>query len=122
MLLELEINDRQYNDISSFCEANNLQVQDYIMSLITEKHSLNKFGDLNNLIPKAIDESTVVVKKRGRPKKNSVSTETTQDIRNEKLAIGIKENDSTETAKPIQNEETANHKAVVKRKRTLKTI
>ena len=119
MQLELEISDRQYDDISAFCKANNLQVQEYITSIITEKHSLNKFGDLNNIIPKAFEDSVVTVKKRGRPKKAVSEIEISQD---KGTVSKTKDGGLTETGYGDSNIVEEKHKAVVKRKRTLKTI
>lgn len=117
MKLEIELEDRQYSDILSYCEANKLNVQTYLCEIIGEKHSINKFGDLNELIPKVIEESTVSVKKRGRPKKVSESLEQPSKAVTE---------DSVKTETPqlpfVENKEEVAVKPTVKRKRTLKTL
>ena len=117
MKLEIELEDRQYNDILSYCEANKLDIQAYLCKIIGEKHSINKFGDLNELIPKVIEESTVSVKKRGRPKKSSESVEQPSETATD---------DSAKTENQpmaiIENKEEVVVKPTVKRKRTLKTL
>lgn len=119
MKIELDFNDRQYNDIELYCKSNKLDIQAYLIDIITEKHSINKFGDLNDIIPKAIEESTVSVKKRGRPRKNTeekkeenttVETPIKEDIKKEKDILEDKEIEQT-VVKPT-----------IKRKRTLKTL
>ena len=65
----LRINDRLFYDIQEYCDKNDLDMMEYLVELIEERHMINKYGDLNEIIPKAIEESKVEVKKRGRPKK-----------------------------------------------------
>ena len=65
----LSINDRLFYDIQEYCNKNDLDMREYLVELIEERHMINKYGDLNEIIPKAIEESKVEVKKRGRPKK-----------------------------------------------------
>ena len=65
----LKINDRLFYDIQEYCNKNDLDMMEYLVELIEERHMINKYGDLNEIIPKAIEESKVEVKKRGRPKK-----------------------------------------------------
>jgi hypothetical protein len=117
MKLEIELEDRQYNDILSYCEVNKLDIQAYLCKIIGEKHSINKFGDLNDLLPKVIEESTVSVKKRGRPKKSSGTVEQPSEIATDDFVKT--ENQPIEI---IENKEEAVVKPTVKRKRTLKTL
>lgn len=65
----LRINDRLFYDIQEYCNKNDLDMGEYLVELIEERHMINKYGDLNEIIPKAIEESKVEVKKCGRPKK-----------------------------------------------------
>ena len=65
----LRINDRLFYDIQEYCNKNDLDMREYLVELIEERHMINKYGDLNEIIPKAIEESKVEAKKRGRPKK-----------------------------------------------------
>lgn len=65
----LSINDRLFYDIQEYCNKNDLDMREYLVELIEERHMINKYGDLNEIIPKVIEESKVEVKKRGRPKK-----------------------------------------------------
>ena len=65
----LRINDRLFYDIQEYCNKNDLDMREYLVELIEERHMINKYGDLNEIIPKAIEESKAEVKKRGRPKK-----------------------------------------------------
>lgn len=65
----LRINDRLYYDIDDYCYKNGIDMREYLVELIEAQHMINKYGDLNEILPKAIEESKVEVKKRGRPKK-----------------------------------------------------
>lgn len=103
MTFNIELNDRIYKDIEFYCKTNNVTIQDYITELIEEKHSMNKYGDLNDIMPKIVEESTVEVKKRGRPKKTTEET-------------------IVEDEKELKTEEIVTNKAMPKKKRTLKTL
>lgn len=65
----LRINDRLFYDIQEYCNRNNLEMEEYLVELFEAQHMINKYGDLNEIIPKVVEESKVIVKKRGRPKK-----------------------------------------------------
>ena len=122
MTISIELDDRQYRDIESYCDMNNIKVNDYLTDIITEKHMINKYGDLNEIMPVAIEENKTKIKKRGRPKKDTepqseigtVVEEKKEDTNEEKenKAVEITENREVETVV----------KPTVKRKRTLKTI
>lgn len=135
MKIEIELDERQYNDIDGYCKANNIDIQKYLIDIISEKHSINKFGDLNELLPKVIEEERVQVKKRGRPKKVKEIIEETIKTSIEKEAIeNASESDLDDNIKlttvftiPSEaNEEVTEQKKVVKptvkRKRTLKAL
>lgn len=135
MKLEIELDDRQFNDIEGYCKANNLDVQSYLIDIISEKHSINKFGDLNDLIPSIIEEEKVEVKKRGRPKKvKEVIEETikTQTINEtvDKTSENVSSKDDVLTTvistpnemEEIKKKEESIVKPTVKRKRTLKAL
>lgn len=135
MKLEIELDDRQFNDIEGYCKANNLDVQSYLIDIISEKHSINKFGDLNDLIPSIIEEEKVEVKKRGRPKKvKEVIEETikTQAINEtvDKTSENVSSKDDVLTTiistpnemEEIKKKEESIVKPTVKRKRTLKAL
>ena len=135
MKLEIELDDRQFNDIEGYCKANNLDVQNYLIDIISEKHSINKFGDLNDLIPKVIEEEKVEVKKRGRPKKvkevieEPIKTQSIDEISDNTSDNISSEGDNLTTVVTIPNEveevrkeETPIVKPTVKRKRTLKAL
>ena len=122
MTISIELDDRQYRDIESYCDMNNIKVNDYLTDIITEKHMINKYGDLNEIMPVAIEENKTKIKKRGRPNKDTepqsgieaVVEEKKEDTNEEKenKMVEITENREVETVV----------KPTVKRKRTLKTI
>lgn len=119
MIISIELDDRQYRDIESYCDMNNIKVNDYLTDIITEKHMINKYGDLNEIMPVAIEENKTKIKKRGRPKKD---TEPQSEI-----GVVVVEEKKEETENNM-GEITENRevetvvKPTVKRKRTLKTI
>lgn len=135
MKLEIELDDRQFNDIEGYCKANNLDVQSYLIDIISEKHSINKFGDLNDLIPSIIEEEKVEVKKRGRPKKvkeaieETIKTQTINETV-DKTSENVSSKDDVLTTvistpnemEEIKKKEESIVKPTVKRKRTLKAL
>ena len=118
MTISIELDDRQYRDIELYCNMNNIKINDYLTDIITEKHMINKYGDLNEIMPVAIEENKTKIKKRGRPKKDVESQSeigaVAEDVNEEKenKTVEITENREVETVV----------KPTVKRKRTLKTI
>ena len=122
MTISIELDDRQYRDIELYCNINNIKINDYLTDIITEKHMLNKYGDLNEIMPVAIEEDKTKIKKRGRPKKD---TEPQSEIG---TLVEEKKEDTNEEKENKMVEITENRevetvvKPTVKRKRTLKTI
>lgn len=122
MTISIELDDRQYRDIELYCNMNNIKINDYLTDIITEKHMINKYGDLNDIMPVAIEENKTKIKKRGRPKKD---TEPQSEI---EAVIEEKKEDTNEEKENKMVEITENRevetvvKPTVKRKRTLKTI
>lgn len=135
MYLNIELNDRIFNDIDAYCKANNLDVNEYLVGIISEKHSINKFGDLNELLPKVVEETKVEVKRRGRPKKvkteEVVNAKEKSTLKAEKDETPVKEGHTLTTVFTIEEKKTeiaednpdeVKPKSVVKRKRTLKAL
>lgn len=122
MTISIELDDRQYRDIELYCNMNNIKINDYLTDIITEKHMINKYGDLNEIMPVAIEENKTKIKKRGRPKKD---TEPQTEIG---TVVEEKKEDTNEETENKMVEITENREAetvvkpTVKRKRTLKTI
>ena len=122
MIISIELDDRQYRDIELYCNMNNIKVNDYLTDIITEKHMINKYGDLNEIMSVAIEEDKTKIKKRGRPKKD---TEPQSEI---EAVVEEKKEDTNEEKENKTVEITENREAetvvkpTVKRKRTLKTI
>ena len=122
MTISIELDDRQYRDIELYCNMNNIKINDYLTDIISEKHMINKYGDLNDIMPVAIEEDKTKIKKRGRPKKD---TEPQSEIG---AVVEEKKEDTNEETENKMVEITENRevetvvKPTVKRKRTLKTI
>ena len=122
MTISIELDDRQYRDIELYCNMNNIKINDYLTDIISEKHMINKYGDLNDIMPVAIEENKTKIKKRGRPKKD---TEPQSEIG---TVVEEKKEDTNEEKENKMVEMTENRevetviKPTVKRKRTLKTI
>ena len=118
MTISIELDDRQYRDIELYCNINNIKINDYLTDIITEKHMLNKYGDLNEIMPVAIEENKSKIKKRGRPKKD---TEPQSEIGT--VVEGVNEETENKMVEMTENREVETVvKPTVKRKRTLKTI
>lgn len=122
MIISIELDDRQYRDIELYCNMNNIKINDYLTDIITEKHMINKYGDLNEIMSVTIEEDKTKIKKRGRPKKD---TEPQSEIG---TVVEEKKEDTNEEKENKMGEITENRevetvvKPTVKRKRTLKTI
>lgn len=119
MTISLNIEERLYNDIITYCKINNLDFQLYLTDIITKNHTINKFGDLNEIIPKIIQEETVEVKKRGRPRKKVDDNEKKNNEAKTNVKVTEVMSNTTESSK---ENETIEIKPTVKRKRTLKTL
>ena len=118
MIISIELDDRQYRDIELYCNMNNIKINDYLTDIITEKHMINKYGDLNEIMSVTIEEDKTKIKKRGRPKKD---TEPQSEIGT--VAEGVNEEKENKMVEITENREAETVvKPTVKRKRTLKTI
>ena len=118
MTISIELDDRQYRDIELYCKMNNIKINDYLTDIITEKHMINKYGDLNDIMPVAIEENKTKIKKRGRPKKDTEPQSEIGTVVEEK-----KEETENKMVEMTENREVETVvKPTVKRKRTLKTI
>ena len=118
MTISIELDDRQYRDIELYCNMNNIKINDYLTDIITEKHMLNKYGDLNEIMSVSIEEDKTKIKKRGRPKKDAEPQSEIEAVVEEK-----KEEKENKMAEITENREVETVvKPTVKRKRTLKTI
>ena len=118
MIISIELDDRQYRDIELYCKMNNIKINDYLTDIITEKHMLNKYGDLNEIMSVTIEEDKTKIKKRGRPKKD---TEPQSEIGT--VVEDVNEEKENKTVEITENREVETVvKPTVKRKRTLKTI
>ena len=118
MTISIELDDRQYRDIELYCNMNNIKINDYLTDIITEKHMLNKYGDLNEIMSVTIEEDKTKIKKRGRPKKD---TEPQSEIGT--VVEDVNEEKENKTVEITENREVETVvKPTVKRKRTLKTI
>lgn len=118
MTISIELDDRQYRDIELYCNMNNIKINDYLTDIITEKHMINKYGDLNEIMSVAIEEDKTKIKKRGRPKKD---TEPQSEIK--VVVEGVNEEKENKMVEITENREVETVvKPTVKRKRTLKTI
>lgn len=118
MIISIELDDRQYRDIELYCNMNNIKINDYLTDIITEKHMINKYGDLNEIMSVAIEEDKTKIKKRGRPKKDTEPQSEIEAVVKEK-----KEETENNMGEITENREVETVvKPTVKRKRTLKTI
>ena len=142
MLVQIELNDRLYNDIMHKAEMEAVDVLSYIAQIVEEKFYIDKYGDLNELIgnknksvetkpmqniedaEKKDEEKPIEVKvpkKRGRKPKSEKVAETIDtavivDTPKEKEIL------KTEEQKPIETITTDDIlKKVVKRTRVLKS-
>ena len=118
MTISIELDDRQYRDIELYCNMNNIKINDYLTDIITEKHMINKYGDLNEIMSVTIEEDKTKIKKRGRPKKDTEPQSEIEAVVEEK-----KEETENNMGEITENREVETVvKPTVKRKRTLKTI
>lgn len=105
MEIVITLENRLYNDIKGYCETNSLDISNYIVDLITERHQTTKFGDLNDIINDVVANSTVESVKR-------VSKTTKEPI--------IEKTDENSTIN--DKDEKVVEQKVQRKKRTLKTL
>lgn len=117
MIINIEISDRDYRDIELYCNANGLDLNDYISNIIMETHYCNKYGDLNIMMEKVTEESTASPKKKVKRIKKSEVISTEENGVEEQLEVNKKQITDNEAA-PTEKVE----KVIVKRKRTLNTL
>lgn len=122
MIISIELDDRQYRDIESYCDMNNIKVNDYLTDIITEKHMINKYGDLNDIMTVAIEEDKTKIKKRGRSKKDEEPQSEIEAVVEEKKEDTNEEKENKMVEMTENREVETVIKPTVKRKRTLKTI
>ena len=122
MTISIELDDRQYRDIESYCDMNNIKVNDYLTDIITEKHMLNKYGDLNEIMSVTIEEDKTKIKKRGRSKKDEEPQSEIEAVVEEKKEDTNEEKENKMVEMTENREVETVVKPTVKRKRTLKTI
>lgn len=117
MVINIEISDRDYRDIELYCNANGLDLNDYISNIIMETHYCNKYGDLNTMMEKVAEESTASPKKKAvRTNKTDANIKEENDVK-EQLEVNKKQITEKEVT-PIEKVD----KVTVKRKRTLNTL
>ena len=122
MTISIELDDRQYRDIELYCNMNNIKINDYLTDIITEKHMINKYGDLNEIMPVAIEENKTKIKKRGRSKKDEEPQSEIEAVVEEKKEDTNEEKENKMVEMTENREVETVIKPTVKRKRTLKTI
>lgn len=64
MELTIDIPDRTYTNLKSFCEANGTEIAVYVVSAINERFSLDRFGDMNEMIKKTEPKKRAPRKKK----------------------------------------------------------
>lgn len=112
MVINIELSDRIYQDIEAYCKANNLEISNYLVEIIEEEHSINKFGDMNEMFPKANEAKTVKAKTR----------KTKTDKQEEIIAITEQETHTDKTVEIEKPTTVESVTTVTKKKRTLKTL
>lgn len=111
----IEIPDRLYNDISSWCHANEkLPVQWYILHSLNEKFMTDKYGDLNQKMNKTEEPIRVVA-----------TNEETHIVSQEPLTEEVRIQENYEVSKPNEFPEAMDvlkkDKKEITKKRQLKT-
>ena len=122
MIISIELDDRQYRDIELYCNMNNIKINNYLTDIITEKHMLNKYGDLNEIMSVTIEEDKTKIKKRGRSKKDEEPQSEIEAVVEEKKEDTNEEKENKMVEMTENREVETVIKPTVKRKRTLKTI
>ena len=122
MTISIELDDRQYRDIELYCKMNNIKINDYLTDIIIEKHLLNKYGDLNEIMSVTIEEDKTKIKKRGRSKKDEEPQSEIEAVVEEKKEDTNEEKENKMVEMTENREVETVIKRTVKRKRTLKTI
>lgn len=85
MRLTIEIEDKLAENIKAFCKMNNMTYSAYLSGIIEERFNLDRFGDLNKKLKKAIDTSKTeqkveMVEVKAKPVENSTEEKTAETV------------------------------------------
>ena len=69
MKINIEIVDRNYEQIKEFCEFNNIKLEDYIVQCVEDDFFTRKYGDLNEKLKKEEPKQEKVLEKTEEPPK-----------------------------------------------------
>lgn len=90
--MTIEIETRLYKNIAQWCDANNIDVEQYISKVLTERITIDKYGDLNDRITQykktdyESDEEPVIVsdkKEESKQKPKKIGQITDKTVTNE---------------------------------------
>ena len=122
MNLNVDLNSRLIESISQYCSYNGLELNEYITSCLTKQLALDKYGDLNEKIPKR-KENNIISIETLELKDNDIVISTNKGViciqLNKIIDILPK---STNIDNEIINEKEQEEIKQIKRKRNLKTL
>ena len=81
MKITINIDERTGNAIREFCKANNLKQNQYLVDIIEKQFSIDRFGDLNELLvkkekPKQVQLTEVKTDEPKQPHSDTIVKET----------------------------------------------
>ena len=96
MTVEVELINRIYTNLCEFCDANGLDVQEYMSNAITERYNLDKYGDLNEKLAKKEEKKPTTKRTKKNQSEAELATEEFNKIVVDKLVSMVKGNDEQE--------------------------
>ena len=117
MKVEIDINNRLYDDIKEMCDLNGIVIEEYILNTISDSFYTLKYGDLNEKFNKKEEKEkeTIVVVEETKEKKKTTTRK--KSTKKEETIVNKEENeDKSVNEKDIDDDEPK----TIKRKRTLK--
>ena len=93
MTVEVELINRIYTNLCEFCDANGLDVQEYMSNAITERYNLDKYGDLNEKLAKKEEKKPTTKRTKKNQSEAESATEEFNKIVVDKLVSMVKGND-----------------------------
>lgn len=110
---EVRISRRLHDSLKAFCKANGMEINEYVESVLSERLSLDKFGDMNEMIKKPEIKKT---KTREKAKEKKTPASPVNGISKKQDASEVK----AETDVVSVDAQPNNERATNTRKRVLK--
>lgn len=98
MELTIDIPDRVYSNLKLFCEANGIEIAAYALTALEERLSVDRFGDMNEMLKKP-EPKKRVTRKKAEPKPEAKKVE--EEKKEEPTPVDVVEPPKVEADEPV---------------------